>query len=566
MTDTNPVPKWPLTLADPVRAVHFALDPGCPHDRPQSCPDEAKARQAIDAYRTWLAAHPTTDDRTVIDGQPRDSGPAAPQGPHSPSTTPEGPAAPERATQSRTGDRLTHRTVEYLLQTRQPDDTWEVSSSGTNTPDRAQERLAQRRQRMPQFEHRIAKRTFTVAIEPYPDTGPDSRTDSPDNRQDSTPDTETDSPVTSADTVRTTPDTPLCAQHPSAPVIGGMCGACTMHPDDPAERRPPMDPVHILGVGAPEAEDAPAPCATCDRPAPDDALRQQYADAIAYALLPTTPNPQRRDVMANDSATAVLAVRDRHMRQLVEERDRARRIAVALENESAAHNEHVAELRERARAAQAAALNLRAQTPTAAQATLARIRAAQTWGEVWAQLGMYYGMKPEEAGIEARARREGGVIQNLADAEQRVRAANRRAGQAEVERDQAYRERAALLAWLAALHPANAVITPAPDVAEPGWQLLYLLVGGWQMSWHIHPRDTLLFAHVEQVEPTDPRAQWDGHSTTEKYDRIREHVARLGEQRAANQTVRIEISPDPAHVVDAIRQVRRDGGLPPHRR
>ncbi|WP_210950432.1 hypothetical protein [Streptomyces sp. MK37H] len=98
---------------------------------------------------------------------------------------------------------------------------------------------------------------------------------------------------------------------------------------------------------------------------------------------------------------------------------------------------------------------------------------------------------------------------------------------AEAERDQAYAERAALLAWIAALHPANAVITPADDVGEDGWQLLYLLVGGWQMSWHIAPRDAELFAHVEQVEPTDPRAQWDGHSTAEKYERIQQHTQRL---------------------------------------
>ncbi|NUH35291.1 hypothetical protein HUF15_00655 [Streptomyces samsunensis] len=138
------------------------------------------------------------------------------------------------------------------------------------------------------------------------------------------------------------------------------------------------------------------------------------------------------------------------------------------------------------------------------------------------------------------------------------------AQQAEAERDQAYAERAALLAWISALHPANAVITPAEDVDEPGWQLLYLLVSGWQMSWHIAPRDVDLFAHVEHVAPDDPRAQWDGHSTTEKYERIREHTARLSEARAS--TVRIEIIPDPPHVADAIRLVRRDGGLPPHRR
>ncbi|MET7933461.1 hypothetical protein [Streptomyces sp. NPDC005322] len=91
-----------------------------------------------------------------------------------------------------------------------------------------------------------------LLAEAQQDTGLDSRTDSPD----STVDTGTDSPATSTDTVRTTADTQICetgdtrtctlacpehgepnpagrcAQHPNAPVIGGMCGACTIHPAD----------------------------------------------------------------------------------------------------------------------------------------------------------------------------------------------------------------------------------------------------------------------------------------------------------------------------------------------
>ncbi|MEV7358187.1 hypothetical protein [Kitasatospora sp. NPDC091276] len=90
---------------------------------------------------------------------------------------------------------------------------------------------------------------------------------------------------------------------------------------------------------------------------------------------------------------------------------------------------------------------------------------------------------------------------------------------AEADRDGAYRERAHLTAWLATIHPA--VIAPATDIDEPGWQLLYVTVGGQQLSWHIHPRDADLYTHVEHVDPTDPRAQWDGHTTTEKYATIR---------------------------------------------
>lgn len=86
-------------------------------------------------------------------------------------------------------------------------------------------------------------------------------------------------------------------------------------------------------------------------------------------------------------------------------------------------------------------------------------------------------------------------------------------------RDGAYRERAQLLAWLAALHPA--VRTLALDVTELGWQILYLNpTTGGQMSWHIAPRDIELFEHVEYVRAGDERALWDGHTTEAKYERI----------------------------------------------
>ena len=92
------------------------------------------------------------------------------------------------------------------------------------------------------------------------------------------------------------------------------------------------------------------------------------------------------------------------------------------------------------------------------------------------------------------------------------------------ERDGAYRERAHLVAWLAATH--ESVIAPAPDIDEDGWQILYLYSSahGWQMSWHIHPRDAELFKDVTHVAADHPHAQWDGHTTEQKYNRIRSHV------------------------------------------
>jgi hypothetical protein len=95
------------------------------------------------------------------------------------------------------------------------------------------------------------------------------------------------------------------------------------------------------------------------------------------------------------------------------------------------------------------------------------------------------------------------------------------------DRVSAYSEVAHLLSWLAALHPASAVITPARDGADDGGRVLWLVAGGWQMSWPIAAADAHLFQHVTAVERTDPRAQWDGHGTEQKYERIRSHVRLL---------------------------------------
>ncbi|RPE27299.1 hypothetical protein [Kitasatospora cineracea] len=110
---------------------------------------------------------------------------------------------------------------------------------------------------------------------------------------------------------------------------------------------------------------------------------------------------------------------------------------------------------------------------------------------------------------------------------------------AESARDGAYRERAHLVAWLAALYPS--VLVPAPDVEDDGWQIVYLAVGAHhQFSWHIAPTDTDLFDHVERVNPTDPRAQWDGHTTEQKYEAIRAEPAAIRTAMGLAQQIRTD--------------------------
>lgn len=75
-----------------------------------------------------------------------------------------------------------------------------------------------------------------------------------------------------------------------------------------------------------------------------------------------------------------------------------------------------------------------------------------------------------------------------------------------------YRERAHLVAHLAALYPSRIGVDPA----EPDWPVVYVETEAGQLSWHIAAADLPLFAHVPRVDS----AKWDGHSTEQKYARL----------------------------------------------
>lgn len=89
--------------------------------------------------------------------------------------------------------------------------------------------------------------------------------------------------------------------------------------------------------------------------------------------------------------------------------------------------------------------------------------------------------------------------------------------------DGAYRERAHLVAALAAHYPS--AICDALDVDDPGWKIVCITLFTGQCSWHIAPADLDLFDHVEAVAQDDPRALWDQHTTEEKYRRMRANTA-----------------------------------------
>lgn len=131
-------------------------------------------------------------------------------------------------------------------------------------------------------------------------------------------------------------------------------------------------------------------------------------------------------------------------------------------------------------------------------------------------------------------------------------AAQRRAEKAEAERDGAYRERAQLVALLAALYPATLAYN---DPTAPEWAVVYVDLPTGQASWHVAPADVELFAHVHR----DDSHEWDGHTTEEKYQRIAELA---DEQAGADRYAAMVNAPLRPETIAAINERLKAGDVP----
>jgi hypothetical protein len=89
-----------------------------------------------------------------------------------------------------------------------------------------------------------------------------------------------------------------------------------------------------------------------------------------------------------------------------------------------------------------------------------------------------------------------------------------------------YRERAHLVAHLAALYPSALVHGSDPNA--PDWPVIYIDTPRGQLSWHLATEDLDLFAHVP-VPTGDQAPKWDGHTTTEKYQRLASLTAAMSD-------------------------------------
>ena len=81
------------------------------------------------------------------------------------------------------------------------------------------------------------------------------------------------------------------------------------------------------------------------------------------------------------------------------------------------------------------------------------------------------------------------------------------------EKDGAYHERNQVVAALAKMFPAGVAVDPD----EPDWPVLYIDLPDGQVSWHFQRSEAIdLLAGIPKYD-----GEWDGHSTEEKYTRLK---------------------------------------------
>ncbi|MGR7003434.1 hypothetical protein ACU686_44760 [Yinghuangia aomiensis] len=146
------------------------------------------------------------------------------------------------------------------------------------------------------------------------------------------------------------------------------------------------------------------------------------------------------------------------------------------------------------------------------------------------------------------------AIQEFADAVQRMRAAEigPHTATETADVDALYRERAHLVAFLAATNPA-VLVENAPDA--PGWAIVYVTVGPWQMTWHIAPAD------LDSVPPrrTRPRGRPPRPMGRTLHNRQIRPPAHVHPHAAPPPRPRHQPSGDPAAMIDAYAYTDADG-------
>jgi hypothetical protein len=124
------------------------------------------------------------------------------------------------------------------------------------------------------------------------------------------------------------------------------------------------------------------------------------------------------------------------------------------------------------------------------------------------------------------AERAGQAEEQLIEAEQTIDSYRELITGVERERNGAYRERARLVAYLAACYPSE-IVEQAGQFADE-WPVIFVDTPAGQLSWHLSRADLDLFSHVRAFIGESP---WDGHTTEEKYERLAELIPHATDTR-----------------------------------
>lgn len=92
--------------------------------------------------------------------------------------------------------------------------------------------------------------------------------------------------------------------------------------------------------------------------------------------------------------------------------------------------------------------------------------------------------------------------------------------------DDAYTERNKLVALLTSHYPSGRKRTAIEDWDSCWHNCVYIDFPWGQASWHYHDDHAWMFSHLPEY-----KGEWDGHTTTEKYDAIMRAAKRLGARR-----------------------------------
>lgn len=88
--------------------------------------------------------------------------------------------------------------------------------------------------------------------------------------------------------------------------------------------------------------------------------------------------------------------------------------------------------------------------------------------------------------------------------------------QLNTQKDQAYKERNMLVAYLSKVFPSYRSKHPEDKDWDADWMnIIFIKTPEGQISFHVHDSEMPLFVRLEQREN-----DWDGHTTEEKYRRL----------------------------------------------